>query len=345
MTWMRFSNKHLTTDTVVERKARSVLIITMAFVFLVSFGCGQNKKSLQSNKEDDDTKECVMSFSDGEFVIDGNAHKTPFTLAELVESIGPPDRTAHLANILHTWDRLGIVVYEEGEGAPIGEIRISFQNDMYDFSPKIPFAGTLNYKDIAFNGKSTSADLEAAGLEVDDFSDSSYSVEDGGYTIIADVENGLVSFSINTNVEVPRQKSVFFSNGPVQFLTPAVYEVGSEPDETIVITPCEESGIVLRLNLHNLPKAAAEEFVRAQAKKKGLKSELIGGKTVLQENEEVTVDGKRYEMTFWQVGFGDSLVVLSAEVDPEKKDLLIVKYCLEYIPSLIESMSKNGDTP
>jgi len=45
-------------------------------------------------------------------------------------------------------------------------------------------------------------------------------------------------------------------------------------------------------------------------------------------------------MTFWQIGFGDCLIVMSAEVDRKDKQDPEVVECLNGVPNIIESMQK-----
>lgn len=65
----------------------------------------------------------------------------------------------------------------------------------------------------------------------------------------------------------PGFTTVTFPNGTVQFAIPKHYTQRSEPDDTIAITPGDDTGIVVRFNLHNLPEAVAEEFLQSQAKR------------------------------------------------------------------------------
>ena len=134
--------------------------------------------------------------------------------------------------------------------------------------------------------------------------------------------------------------TVTFPNGKVQFTVPESYSQQSEPDDTIAITPGDNSGIVFRLNLHNLPEAIAEDFLASQAKDKGLQIKTIGGKSTFSETGTRSEGGRDYDMTFWQVGFGDSLVVMSAEVDRKHKGDQVVIDSVSGVPAIIESMRK-----
>lgn len=135
-------------------------------------------------------------------------------------------------------------------------------------------------------------------------------------------------------------KTVTFPNGPVQFSVPESYSESSEPDDTVVITPGEDANITLRFNLHVLPGDLAEEFLKSQAEEKGLKLTPIGDKTTFSEGGTHSEGGRDYEMKFWQIAFGDSLVVMSAEMDKKHKGDQAVKDCLREASKIIESMQK-----
>lgn len=135
-------------------------------------------------------------------------------------------------------------------------------------------------------------------------------------------------------------KSVTFPNGSVQLAIPEAYNQRSEPDDTLAITPGDNTGIVLRFTLHTLPEAVAEEFLQSQAQKKGLQMQRIGNKATISESGTRSEGGREYDMAFWQVGFGDSMVVISAETDRNRKGDQIVAECLNEVPKIIESMQK-----
>lgn len=144
----------------------------------------------------------------------------------------------------------------------------------------------------------------------------------------------------NQTLAVPGYKTVKFSNGSVQFAIPEDYVQRSESKDTIAVTPSNDAGIVLRFNLHNLPDAIAEEFLQSQAQKKGLQIQRIGNKTTISESSTHSEAGRNYDMSFWQIGFGDSMVVMSAETDQKRKGEPSVIKCLSEVPKIIESMQK-----
>ena len=138
----------------------------------------------------------------------------------------------------------------------------------------------------------------------------------------------------------PGFTTITFPNGPVQFAVPENYTQRSEPDDTLAITPSDSAGIVLRFNLHTLPEAVAEDFLQSQANDKGLQVTRIGNKATISETGTRSEGSRNYDMTFWQVGFADALVVMSAEVDQDLKGNKAVKECLNGVSDIIESMQK-----
>jgi hypothetical protein len=152
--------------------------------------------------------------------------------------------------------------------------------------------------------------------------------------------NGCDSSNGSPSPSPPGFSTITFPNGNVQFFAPETYTHQSEPNDTVAITLGDESGIVVRFNLHNLPDAVAEDFLHSQANDKGLQINRIGNKATFSETGARSEGGRDYVMTFWQVGFGDALVVISAEVDREQEENQTVKDCLNRVPKMIESMQR-----
>jgi hypothetical protein len=81
--------------------------------------------------------------------------------------------------------------------------------------------------------------------------------------------------------------------------------------------------------------------VRAQAKKKNLPVTEKAGKVILTETNAGDEKGVKLERRFWQIGFENAVVVMSATVVAAKKDDANVKECLDKtIPTVIESLQK-----
>ena len=173
-----------------------IRIILAASCFIAS-GCAEIHRQADTAKLKATTTQEVIVFRDGTFTIRGKPHRFPFYLADLSATLGPPDRTTHLENVLSTWDRVGIVAYEKKPGDPISAISITFAERDYDFSPSVPFSGTLQYHDVQLTRNSERDDLTAAGLIQDDVLPFLHVADDGDFRIIAEYDRGLVEFAIN----------------------------------------------------------------------------------------------------------------------------------------------------
>jgi len=139
----------------------------------------------------------TIVFADGTLTILGTKHRFPFLVANLNETLGPPDRVTRLENCVSTWDKFGIVAYERNPGDPINAISISFGHRDYDFSPKTPFSGMVEYRGFGLSRNSTRRDLIQAGLIQDELLPFLHVADDGEFKIIAEFDDGLVDFSIN----------------------------------------------------------------------------------------------------------------------------------------------------
>jgi len=141
-------------------------------------------------------------------------------------------------------------------------------------------------------------------------------------------------------------KSFPIGKGQVKLRAPADYQQSLEPDETLVLRPPNDPGIALRFNLHylegaDLPADVGVQFVRDQAKKKQLQVTEKSGKAVFTETNTGEEKGVKVERRFWQIGFQNAVVVMSATVVEAKKNDPAVKECLDKtVPLVIESLRK-----
>lgn len=141
-------------------------------------------------------------------------------------------------------------------------------------------------------------------------------------------------------------KSHPLGKGQVTVAAPAEYRESAEPEETLALTPPNDPGVTLRFNLHYLegqgvPSDVGVQFVRDQAKKKKLSVTEKGGKAILTESNVGEEKGVKVERRFWQIGFQNAVVVMSATVVASKKDDVAVKECLEKtVPAVIDSLKK-----
>lgn len=92
----------------------------------------------------------------------------PVSYSTLVKMIGKPSRTKKGENLIHTWDELGILAYQQPSSKQVSELHFCFKPDSsLSFSPKKPFS------ELAMNGAtltadSTSDDVAAAGFKKGD---------------------------------------------------------------------------------------------------------------------------------------------------------------------------------
>jgi hypothetical protein len=158
---------------------------------------------------------------------------------------------------------------------------------------------------------------------------------------------GLVSFGCQSRDATPTDwKSHLLGKGQVTVRAPADFQQSMEPEETLALTPSNDSGVTLRFNLHYLegqgvPADVGAQFVRDQAMKKNLPVTEQGGKVIMTETNTAEEKGVKVERRFWQIGFQNAVVVMSATIVASKKDTAVVKECLEKtVPVVIESLKK-----
>jgi len=141
-------------------------------------------------------------------------------------------------------------------------------------------------------------------------------------------------------------KSHLLGAGQVTVAAPADYRESTEPEQTLVLTPPNDPGLTLRFNLNyaereGVPADVGVRFVRDQAKKKNLSITEKGGKVFLTETDSGDEERVKAERQFWQIGFQNAVVVMSATVIASKIDDAAVKECLEKtVPAMIDSMKK-----
>jgi hypothetical protein len=90
-------------------------------------------------------------------------------LSEYVAALGKPSRSTSLQNVIHTYDELGISLYQPLGSEEIISIALDFVQQSYAFSPKSPFRGTMTIGGTEVDGKTIVPDLKKIQeLEVDD---------------------------------------------------------------------------------------------------------------------------------------------------------------------------------
>ena len=132
--------------------------------------------------------------------------------------------------------------------------------------------------------------------------------------------------------------------GQITVRAPADYLQSSEINDTLVLTPPGDLGIILRFTLTwkdgpGAPKDLGHQFVRGQAKEKNLSVTEKGGKTIVTETETTEEKGRKGEVRFWLIGLGKGMIVMSASVPDDRKDVPAVRECLDKtVPLMIDSL-------
>jgi hypothetical protein len=85
----------------------------------------------------------TVEIRQGLVFIDGNRINRTTKLSEYQAILGKPDRTTALKNTIHTYDNLGIRLYQRPGEDTVLSISLDFAQSRYEFSPKIPFKGAF----------------------------------------------------------------------------------------------------------------------------------------------------------------------------------------------------------
>ena len=89
--------------------------------------------------------------------------------------------------------------------------------------------------------------------------------------------------------------------------------------------PSAESGLTLRFSQNAFPDEdvipdLGERFVKAKAEKNGVEVKIVGDKFIYLDVDFANNNNDIGQMTYWQIGIQDMVVIMSAEIDPEKRD-------------------------
>jgi hypothetical protein len=111
------------------------------------------------------------------------------TLAEFRAVLGAPDRTVDLANRIHTYDRLGIILYEPYDGH-VSAANVYFARSDLEFGPRETYRGTATIVGTAVTGATPVAALALLpGATYDSMFDE-YDLELGACSLILEHRNG-----------------------------------------------------------------------------------------------------------------------------------------------------------
>ena len=142
----------------------------------------------------------------------------------------------------------------------------------------------------------------------------------------------LVSLFATCIGDAGAQKIATFGRGSFEVVLPETFIVTERNDGTLRAVFGSTGDHRLELTAHDAPSTgnlrdAGEAFVRAEAKKKDFRFFEIPGKVVLMEPRPDTKDGdKAYRVAYWQIGFGNTVVVMTltapVEVSPDLRQFL-----------------------
>ena len=93
--------------------------------------------------------------------INGTVIAMPADPEKLFEILGQPTRRAKLANMLHTWDELGLIAYERPGTGKVQTISVALDKQPYKFWPKSLFGGTLIIDGAKVTAQSTIQQINA----------------------------------------------------------------------------------------------------------------------------------------------------------------------------------------
>lgn len=102
---------------------------------------------------------------DKEITLDGKKLPWPATLADVEKVLGPADRVTELMNRIHTWDKLGVTVYVNGDkSGTVEELCLQLAKEPYAFSPREPWTGKAVVFGADAANKTGDAAFEQAGF-------------------------------------------------------------------------------------------------------------------------------------------------------------------------------------
>ena len=96
----------------------------------------------------------AITISKGTVTINGTKFSSAdkFFMATVEGLLGKPDRVKDGYNRLHTYDKLGLVFFENTSTHTVNEVQVFITLDnSLEFCPKIPFRGLLKIEKIAVN--------------------------------------------------------------------------------------------------------------------------------------------------------------------------------------------------
>lgn len=138
-----------------------------------------------------------------------------------------------------------------------------------------------------------------------------------------------------------------FGDGAAQVTIPSHYAKVEEGHDVLVVVSRPEGNVRLYFHLHKLDAALrvprpGEAMVREQAEAKKKELKRRGNKFAFFDPGPTSEkDGRTFLNLHWQIGFGNTLVVMSAYIPKDARDLPDVKRFLSGdIESMIDSLRR-----
>lgn len=131
-------------------------------------------------------------------------------------------------------------------------------------------------------------------------------------------------FAMLTSIAHAGEALVSFAGGRAEVILPDAFTVVSSDNSILVVTFGPKGDHKLELSLNEIesssgPADLGEQFVRAQAEKKGRKLSQGAGRVVFMDPAG---DSKQGDVTMrvvhWQIGFGRSVVVMTLTAPVEQ---------------------------
>jgi hypothetical protein len=161
-----------------------LLLIT---IFYCSFGYGQSAH---------------IEINDSGLYINSKRIEQPVATETLLEVLGKPDRESFLANIIWTYDKLGLRIYIDTAHLSFKTLELDIKNENYSFSPKNVYSGSFNIYGTTISRTTTPAELlKVNGINFHHFLMNSYV----GYT-----DSLILSFNFSENRRELENISVWF---------------------------------------------------------------------------------------------------------------------------------------
>jgi hypothetical protein len=140
-----------------------------------------------------------------------------------------------------------------------------------------------------------------------------------------------------------------FGGGAGEVTVPAHYQKVEDKDASLVVVSKPEGNVRLYFDLHKLDAAVrvanpGEMFIREQAQAKKKEVKRRGNKFAFFDPSPASIkDGRTMVNLHWQIGFGKTLVVMSAHIPREARDAPDVKRLLSGdIERIIDSLRRVG---